>query len=815
MSKLPSRARVVIIGGGAIGASVAYHLTKLGFDDTVLLERKELTCGTTWHAAGLVAQLRATHSMTALAKYSTGLYRQLQEETGENTGYRQKGALNVAGREGLMEEYRRAATLAKRFGLPAEILSSDAIRERCPQINTDGLLGGIWLPSDGQIDPVGLTRALAKGAKNGGATILENTAVTRILTDKGRAVGVATATGDILADKVVIAAGMWSRQLAADIGVSIPLHACEHYYIVTEPIADLPDDMPTIRDVDSRAYYKEDAGKLLLGGFEEHALSWGENGIPDDFSFDSLPGNFDEQFMPILEKSIKRLPLLETAGIRLFFCGPESFTPDNRYYVGESPQMRNLYLAAGMNSIGIQSAGGVGKILSEWIRDGVAPMDLTSIDAARIMPFQRNRRYVRERAKESLGVLYDIHWPHKQMTSARNVRQTPLHHALTDAGACFGEIAGWERPNWFLPGAKNPQYEYSYHHPNWFPHCQRECLAAQNTAAIVDLSSFAKYRVLGADACQFLNRVCANEVDVAVGKIVYTAWLNEQGGFVADLTVTRLAENDYLILSGVASQSRDLAWLKRHQDENERAEIVDMTSAYANIGLFGPQAVHVLRSAGADDIGNLPYGEARWIECGDSLALALRIGYAGEAGVELITPSEFAANVYQALWAAGQPLGLKNAGLHAVDAMRMEKARRHFGDDITNADTPLEAGLAFAIAFNKPSHFIGKNALLTQKQQPRKKRLLHFMLSLKEDAPLMFGEEPVLRNGEIVGGVTSAAYGHRLNASLALAYIYRDGGVDNAWCADGDWTIEIASVSYSAIWCQKPPYDPNNEKLQW
>lgn len=811
---VPARVNVAIVGGGVIGASIAYHLAKAGAGDVALFERKTLTCGTTWHAAGLVGQLRATYNMTTLAKYSAELYCHLQEETGQATGFRQKGALNIADSDALMDEYRRAASMASRFGLAVEVLSPPQIKERAPMINTEGLRGGVYLPTDGQADPVGVTQALAAGAKSAGAMIFENTPISRLVTDKGRIVGVATAAGgEIAADVVVLAAGMWSRDIAAAVGVTLPLHACEHYYIVTEPIAGLSADMPVLRDVGARAYYKEDAGKILLGCFEKEARPWGENGIPDDFSFDSLPGDF-EHFEPILEKAIHRLPLLETAGIQLFFCGPESFTPDDRYLIGEAPAVSGLYVACGMNSIGIQSAGGVGKVMAQWIGNKAAPMDLGDVDAARVMPFQRNRRYLRDRVRESLGTLYDVHFPHKQMTTARNARLSPLHQELAAAGACFGEVAGWERANWFAAPGQKAEYEYAYGRQNWFARCGEECAAAAGAAAVFDLSSFAKYTVRGADACCFLNRVCANQVDVAVGKIVYTPWLNERGGIEADLTVTRLAADDYLVVSGAPSQTRDMAWLRRQRRDGERVEIVDMTSAYANIGVFGPKAVAVLRAAGAHgaDEAGIPFGESREVEVGYALVRALRLSYAGEAGFELLLPTEFALNAYRAIVEAGRDYGLKNGGMHAVDAMRMEKARRHFGDDITCEDTPLEAGLGFAVCWDK--EFIGREALLAQKENaPLRKRLLQFKLSGGADAPLMFGEEPIRRDGKIVGGVTSGAYGHRLGASLALGYAHCDDGVSKAWRDSGQWEIEIAGERHAAEVCVRPPYDPDNAQL--
>ena len=814
MTKLPARVRVVVVGGGVVGTSIAYHLAKIGISDTLLLERRELACGTTWHAAGLVGRLRGSYSITVLANHTMDLLRSLPEETGVETGLRQPGTLNIADSEGQLAEYRRVVSLGKRFGLHAEEITPAQIAEKCPALNVEGLVGGVYLPDDGQADPSGVTNAFAKGAEMGGAKIVKNCAVTGLQTEGGRVVGVHTEAGEVAADVVVLAAGMWTRALAETIGVTVPLHACEHYYIVTEPIADLPKDMPVIRDVGSRAYYKEDAGKILLGAFEEEAIPWGQEGIPADFSFDELPGDMDH-FMPIFEKAMHRFPLLQTAGIKTFFCGPESFTPDDRMHIGPVPEVDGLFVAAGLNSIGIQTSGGIGLQIAHWIKHGTPMQDMGGVDIARTMAFQRNRRYLQTRVRESLGLLYSTHWPYKQVESARPVRTSPLHHALCAAGACMGEAAGWERANWFARGGAPAKYEYAFGRQNWFECCAAECLAAQH-AGVVDLSSFAKYLVQGADACAFLNRVCANEVDVPPGKIVYTTWLNAGGGIEADLTVSRLTRDEFLILSGVVSQRRDMALLRRAMKEGEHIALTDVTSAYANIGLFGRHAAAILSAAGAGEVNSSthPYGSLRQVEAGYALVQALRLGYAGEAGFELLVPTEFAEGVYNALMEAGAQWDIAHIGFHAVDSMRMEKARRHYGDDITSEDTPLEAGLGFAIAWDKPGGFAGRDALLAQKGAPRTKRMLHFSLAAGADAPLMFGDEPIFYNGEVVGGVTSAAYGHRVGASLALGYAHHADGVTNDWCAAGNWEIEIAGERHAAVWHQRPPYDADNAALQ-
>lgn len=555
---LPSHANVVIVGGGVAGCSIAYHLTKIGITDVVLLERKQLTCGTTWHAAGLVGQLRATRNLTELAKYTAELYRSLEAETGQATGFKQNGSISVAKTHARLEELYRGASMGKTFGLEIDLLSTAEIHERWPLLEVGDLVGGIFIRKDGQTNPIDTTQAFARGARMRGAKILENMKVTGIRVEKARAVGVDTEAGYISADTVVICAGMWSRELGRTAGVSIPLHAAEHFYIVTEPIAAVPPNLPVLRVYDECAYYKEDAGKLLVGCFEPIAKPWGMDGIPESFCFDSLPEDA-EHFEPILEAAVRRVPVLADAGIQLFFNGPESFTPDDRYYIGEAPEVRDLFVATGFNSVGIAASGGVGKVVAQWIEDRRPPMDLADVDIRRALPFQSNRRYLRDRTVETLGLLYAMHWPYYQYQTARGARRTALHDRLVDAGACMGETAGWERPNWFAPSGVEKKYTYSYGRQNWFEHSGAECRAVRDDVALFDQTCFAKYMVQGRDACAVLNRLSTGEMDVPVGRIVYTQWLNERGGIEADLTITRLAEKRYLVVTSAISQTRDLA----------------------------------------------------------------------------------------------------------------------------------------------------------------------------------------------------------------------------------------------------------------
>ena len=558
-AKLPRRAGAVVIGGGVIGCSVAYHLARAGVPGVTLLERRQLTSGTTWHAAGLVGQLRSSINMTQLARYTSELYLRLEAETGQAVGYRRCGSFSLATNGERFEELRRSASMAKVFGLEVEVVTPAAIKARIPLLHTADLLGGIHIPSDGYANAVDITNALAKGARAAGARIFQNLPVTAIRTGPGGVTGVATEHGDIDADCVVLCAGMWSRELAASVGVNVPLHACEHYYALFESVAGLDSSFPVVRDYDACAYYKYDAGKLLIGAFEPHARPWAEEGIPGDFCFDEIDGSL-EHFEPILEQAMARMPALASAGLDTFFCGPESFTPDVRYHVGQAPELDNCFVAAGLNSIGLQSAGGIGRVISDWIRLGHPPSDLWEVDVRRNHPFQRNRKYLRERVSESLGLLYATHYPHRQYDTARGVRRSPLHDRLQAIGACHGEAAGWERPNWYAPEPRLARYEYSYARQNWFEHASAEHRAVRERAGLFDLSSFAKFRVQGRDAARVLNFVCANDIDVRPGRIVYTQWLNVRGGIEADLTVTRLAEDDYLIVTAAATEVRDFDW---------------------------------------------------------------------------------------------------------------------------------------------------------------------------------------------------------------------------------------------------------------
>ena len=813
MTTLPDRCEVVVIGGGVIGVSVAYHLAEAGIQDVVLVERKELTSGTTWHAAGLVGQLRSSINMTKLARYTSELYRGLEAETGQATGYRQCGSMSIAATAERFEELKRSASMAKVFGLEVNVLSVAEIAERYPLIQTDDLFGGIHIPSDGYANAVDITQALAKGAKSRGVRIATHTKVEEILHEAGQITGVRTDRGEIQAKYVVICGGMWSRDLASTVGVNLPLHACEHYYVLFESVEGLHPDLPVLRDYDACTYYKYDAGKLLLGAFEPSAKPWGMGGISEDFCFDEIAGDFDH-FEPVLHDAMKRFPALERAGIQKFFCGPESFTPDVRYHLGEEPELKNCFVAAGLNSIGLQSAGGVGKVTAEWIRDGRPPVDLWEVDVRRNMPFQRNRRYLQSRVGESLGLLYATHYPYRQYETARGVRKAAIHDRLRAAGACHGEAYGWERPKWYAPKGIEPRYDYSYGRQNWFEHSAAEHRAVREGVALFDQSSFAKFRFEGRDTVAVLNRICANNIDVAPGRVVYTQWLNERGGIEADLTVTRLTEHAFMIVSAAETEVRDFYWLKRHIPDDAHCVLTNVTSGMGVISIMGPKARDLLQSLTPDDMSHkvFPFATSREIELGYGYVRASRITFVGELGWELYIPTEFMQDTYDRIVAAGAEWGLAHAGYHALNSLRTEKAYRHWSHDITDEDSPLEAGLDFVVKWDKPGGFVGREALLEQREQGLSRHLVQ--LRLKDPEPLIYHNEPIWRDGALVGHITSGAYGHTLGGAVGLGYVSAIPGDAPEEVLEGTYEVEVACEKIAAGVSLRPLYDPENSKIR-
>jgi len=814
MTNLPNHARVVIIGGGVVGCSVAYHLTKLGWTDVVLLERKQLTSGTTWHAAGLIAQLRATANMTKLAKYSQELYGNLEAETGLATGFRRVGSITTALTSERMEELKRSAAMARAFGVDITEISAAEVGEKYPHLNLDGVVGGVYLPKDGQGDPGNIALALAKGARNRGAVIAEHTCVTGLHKQDRRVTAVDWqsddgASGTITCDMIVNCAGMWGHEVGRMAGTNVPLHACEHFYIVSEPIAGL-EQLPVLRVPDECAYYKVDAGKLMLGAFEPVAKPWAMNGIPKDFEFDQLPEDFDH-FEPILEQAVNRMPILGEAGIHTFFNGPESFTPDNAYHLGLSPEMDNVWVAAGFNSIGIQSAGGAGMALSHWMDTGEKPFDLGDVDISRAQPFQGNRRYLKERVSETLGLLYADHFPYRQKASARGIRRTPFHTQLAENGAVFGELAGWERANWYANDGQAREYEYTWKRQNWFDNAAAEHRAIRTGVGMYDMSSFGKIRVEGRDAEAFLNHICGADMSVAVGKIVYTQFLNSHAGIEADVTVTRLSDTAYLVVTPAATRLADETWMRRHVGDFN-VVITDITAAEGVLAIMGPKARDIMQAISPNDFGNdaNPFGTMQHIELGMGLARVHRVSYVGELGWEIYVGADQAAHAFDTIWAAGQDHGLKLCGMHMMDSCRIEKAFRHFGHDITAEDHVLEAGLGFTVKTAKPA-FIGRDAVLKKREEGLQKRMVQFLLNDAE--PLLYHNEPVLRDGQIVGHLSSGSYGHYLGGAVGMGYVPCAGETADQLLSSS-FEIDVAGTRVKATASLKPLYDPTGERTK-
>ncbi len=814
MDSIPAQASAVIIGGGSVGCSVAYHLGKLGWKDVVLLERKRLTSGTTWHAAGLIAQLRATANMTRLAMYSQELYSSMPKETGIATGFVRTGSITIALTENRKEELYRSASMARAFGVEIEDISPSVVKTKYPYLNTEDVKAAVYLPLDGQGDPSNICLALAKGARQMGVSIFENAKVTGFKKNGRQVTSVTwetlTASGQIECDYVVNCGGMWGRELGRWAGVNIPLHACEHFYIVTEPIEGLT-QLPVLRVPDEHSYYKEDAGKLLVGAFEPIAKPWGMSGIPDNFEFDQLPEDFDH-FEPILEKAIHRIPVLETAGVHTFFNGPESFTPDNAYHLGQAPELDNYFLACGFNSVGIASAGGAGMALAQWMNDGEKPFDLGDVDIARMQPFQGNKTYLYHRASEALGLLYADHFPFRQKASARGIRRSPFHRQLLEHGAVMGELAGWERANWFARKDQVAEYQYSWQRQNWFDNWRDEHWAIRTNMGLYDMSSFGKILIQGKDAEQFLNYVCGASVSVPPGRIVYTQMLNSRGGIEADVTICCLVEQKFLMVTPAATRHADQTRLERFAT-GYNVVITDVTAAEGVLALMGPNSRRLMEAISSDDFSNstFPFGTAQTIEVGLATARAHRVSYVGELGWEIYIPSDMAPHVFEAIVQAGESLGLKLCGLHMMDSCRIEKSFRHFGHDITPEDHILESGLGFAVNLTKPD-FIGRDAVLRKQNDGLDRCLLQFLL--EDDGPLLYHNEPIVRDTQIVGYLTSGSYGHFLGAAVGLGYVPLADGESADDLLRSNYQIEIAGARVEATASRRPLYDPAQKRMR-
>ena len=812
--ELPRHARVVIVGGGIVGCSIAYHMAKLGWSDIVLLEQGQLSGGTTWHAAGLVGQLRSHQNMTRLIRYSTELYARLEAETGQATGWKQCGSVTVARSAERMTLLKRIAASARAQGVDCELLSPEEAQKMWPLMDSGDVVGAAWLPGDGKANPADITQALAKGARNDGARIIEGVRVSSFDIKDGRVVGVATEQGTIATECVVIAGGQWSRQLAKKAGVTVPLHACEHMYIVTERIDGVAPDLPCLRDPDRYIYFKEEVGGLLMGGFEPKAKPWVTE-IPDDFEFGMLPDDWD-QFEILMTNAIKSVPALETAQVKHFMNGPESFTADNNYILGEAPTVRNLFVAAGFNSMGIASAGGAGQALAEWIVAGEPQLDLWPVDIRRFADFNGNETWLKDRVSEVLGLHYMMPWPNRELETARPFRCSPLYDRLSAKGVIWGSKMGWERPNVFVPAGETADIKYSWGRQNWFAwHCDEQ-RATRSGVGIFDMTSFAKLMIQGVDAEAELNRLCANDLAVAPGTSVYTGLLNERGTYESDVTISRLSQTEFLLLTGTAQAVRDPEWIRRNLRPGANVSITDVTAAYAVISVMGPKARDLLNTVSGADLGNaqFPFATVRPINIGYATVLACRRTYVGELGWELYVSSEFAGAVYDTLFEAGQTFGLRDAGYYAIEGLRLEKGFRAWGRELTPDYNPFEAGLAFAVKLDKGCDFIGREALVTARKTPPARRCLS-LVAVPSDAPLAHGGEAILDNGRPVGEVMSAAYGASLERVVMLGYVETNTEtVTDAWLAARQFEVDIAGDRVPVTVSQRAPFDPRNARLK-
>ena len=811
MSTLPSHARVVVVGGGIAGCSTAYHLAKLGIRDVVLLEQGRLTCGTTWHAAGLVGQARATRNATAMSRYGIELYASLEQETGLATGWKRCGSLNIAKTPERLTLMKRQMARAKSFGIEFEFVSPDEVRRIAPILRTDDLAGGVWIPGDGKANPTDLTQSLAKGARMQGVAIVEGARVVGVERDGRRVAGVRWQRGDergtIACETLVNCAGQWAREFGRLAGVNVPLYSAEHFYLVTKPIAGVTPQLPVIRDPDGYLYYKEEVGGLVMGGFEPQAKPWNVDPIPQGFEFQLLPEDWDH-FEVLMENAIHRTPCLATAEVKLLLNGPESFTLDGNFILGEAPEIDGYYVCAGFNSAGIANSGGAGKLIAQWIADGEPPLDLWDVDIRRFAPFHANRKHLADRTVESLGLHYAMRWPREELVTVRPLRRSPLYDRLRAKGAVFGAKLNWERANYFLPaGASEPAPTFA--RPGWLPHVLDEQRACRENVVVFDQTSFGKFVLKGRDCAAVLSRLCANDVDVAPGRIVYTAMLNARGGFESDLTVIRIGANEFFIITGSSQTTRDGAWIERHIGEREHASLVDVTSGCSVISVMGPKAQALLARVCPDDLSKagVPFATTREIDVGYARVRAARMSYVGGPGYELYVPADQCASLYDALESAGSELGLRDAGYYTIDALRIEAGRRAWGAELSPDETPWQAGLDFAVRLDKRMPFIGRDALAAARAKPLTKRLV--MFTFDDPAAFPWGGEPILMDGRPIGELTSAGYSRKLGRAVAMGYARSPGG-DGAGLTDeavlaARYAVDIAGEAFAVTPHTSPP----------
>jgi 4-methylaminobutanoate oxidase (formaldehyde-forming) len=790
---LPQHARVVVVGGGIVGCSVAYHLASMGWTDVVLLEQGQLTCGTTWHAAGLVGQMRANRNMTRMSKYGIELYASLEQETGLATGWRECGSVTVARTPERMQMLRRQMALARSFGVEVHEISPMDVAQRVPRLRTDDLCGAVWLPGDGKANPADLTMSLAKGARQRGVQIFEGVEVTGVSQAHGQVRGVQTQVGDVGCEIIVNCAGQWARQFGQLAGVNVPLYSAEHFYLVTGKVEGIHPMWPVVRDPDGFIYYKEEVGGLVMGGFEPVAKPWRVDPIPASFQFQLLGEDWD-QFEVLMRSALHRTPCLETADIKMLLNGPESFTPDGNFIMGEAPELRHCYVCAGFNSAGIANAGGAGRLMAEWMMAGEPSADLWDVDIRRFAPFTSNRRALAERTVESLGLHYAMRWPRQELQTVRPLRTSPLYDTLAAKGAVFGSKNGWERVNYFKP-LNAPEARDTLGTPDWLPWVQAEQAATRQAVAVYDQSSFAKLLVQGRDALALLQRLCMRNVDTSVGQMVYTPMLNERGGYESDLTVLRLAPAIFLLITGSAQATRDQDWILRHTLPESWVSVTDVTAMYSVLSLMGPLAPPLLARVSPDDVSRqaLPVGCTREIDLGHARVRVARMSYVGGLGFELYVPVEMTRHVYQNLHTAGADLGLRDAGYYALDALRIERTRRAWGAEMGPDETPMAARMIARLPPDKHPAFLGQQALREQWDAVLHKKLVRVVVTRSH--PYLWGGEPLLIDGETVGEISSAGWGYEAGACVGLAYVR------------GDWAVRevVSQAAFALLWGEPVP----------
>ena len=813
MADFPTQARAVVIGGGIVGCSTAYHLGKLGWSDTVLLERHKLMSGSTFHAAGLVGQLRTSANITQMLGHSVRLYQTLEAETGLATGWKMNGGLRLACNAARWIELKRQATTARSFGLEMHLLTAQEAGALWPLMDISDLVGAAFLPTDGQVNPSDITQSLAKGARMRGVRIVEDCTVTGIEIQHGRVTAVLTAQGRIACEVVVNCAGQWAREVGQLAGVNVPLVSVQHQYLITDAIPGITRDLPTLRDPDRLTYYKEDVGGLVMGGYEPNPIPWAVEGFPENFNFRLLQPDW-EHFQPTMELAMSRVPALADAGIKELVNGPESFTPDGNFILGPAPGLRGFFVGAGFNAFGIASGGGAGKVLAEWIVGDEAPFDVWPVDIRRFGPPHADLDWVRKRTLEMYGKHYTIAWPAEEHESGRPLRRSPLYDRLKAQGGVFGEKLGWERPNWFAADGEPRRDIYSMERPNWFDAVAREHRATRERVALFDQTSFAKFRMIGRDARAALDWICANEIDKPAGSLVYTQMLNANAGIECDLTVVRLAEDDFYLVTGTGFATHDFDWISRQIPQGLDARLLDVTSSNSVLALMGPRSRQVLERLTTDEVGNggFAFGQARRLSIAGAPVLALRVTYVGELGWELHVPTEFAATLYDALMVAGAEFGIANAGYRAIETLRLEKGYRAWGSDIGPDHTPLDAGLGWAVKLKGGKPFLGRDSLEQQRLAPLKKSLCTF--TVDDPEVVLIGRETIYRNGERAGWLSSGGFGHSIGKAIGMGYVRREQGIDRDYLLAGDYSLEVATERVPCKLHLAPLYDPSMARVK-